>query len=381
MRQYEKTQRSRRVELRQGWRRRLELGVRVDVVAFARWCGAHGLSRTDAAAKLGLAAGTLHSWNQSWRACRLQPRARGRRVARPPARERNMIIAMFALLGPGVGATTLRAYFPWVARRELEDLARRYRRVYRWRRRRVLHALSWCLPGTVWAMDFAEAPIAIDQAYPLILLVRDLASGRQLLALPVSAATAEVTCAALIGLFMRHGAPLILKSDNGSAFIAAELRCLLERWGVEQLLSPPATPEYNGACEAGVGSLKTRAHHEAARHGRPGEWTCDDVEAACAMANETARPWGATAPTPNQAWRARYAISQHQRMELRATIQRCREEEKKRLMSKSVELTASNAASIDRIAIGRALVEHGYLQLRRGWVSPQVFRRRAAEIT
>ena len=43
-----------------------------------------------------------------------------------------------------------------------------------------------------------------------------------------------------------------------------------------------------GACEAVIGSLKSRAHHKLARNDRPGEWTCDNVEAARVMANEAA---------------------------------------------------------------------------------------------
>ena len=54
------------------------------------------------------------------------------------------------------------------------------------------------------------------------------------------------------------------------------------------LLSPPGTPEYNGAVEAGIESLKTRAHFIAARNDPPGEWTRDDVEGPRLMANETA---------------------------------------------------------------------------------------------
>lgn len=58
------------------------------------------------------------------------------------------------------------------------------------------------------------------------------------------------------------------------------------------LLSPLGMLTYNGSCEAGIGLSKTRAHHPAAGHGRPGGWGGDDVEAARAQANETARTRG-----------------------------------------------------------------------------------------
>jgi hypothetical protein len=52
--------------------------------------------------------------------------------------------------------------------------------------------------------------------------------------------------------------PLVLKSHNGSSFIADEMRRFLDGWQVRPLFSPPYTPEYNGAIEAGNGALKTR---------------------------------------------------------------------------------------------------------------------------
>jgi hypothetical protein len=55
-------------------------------------------------------------------------------------------------------------------------------------------------------------------------------------------------------------------------------------------------------CEAGIGGLQTRAHCEAARHDRPGEWTCDDVLAAQLSANQTHRPNGYAEPTPDETW-------------------------------------------------------------------------------
>lgn len=155
-------------------------------------------------------------------------------------------------------------------RREIEDLLRRYRRVWRRRQRRLLHILHWRRPGTVWAIDFAEPPLPIEGSFEYLLAVRDLASGMQLPWLPVADQTAQTTIAALEAMFRQHGPPLVLKSDNGSAFIAELTAKCLERWRVTNLRSPPEYPEYNGACEAGIGSMKSRTHHQAARRGTPG---------------------------------------------------------------------------------------------------------------
>lgn len=51
-----------------------------------------------------------------------------------------------------------------------------------------------------------------------------------------------------------------------------------------------AWPQYNGAIESGIGSLKTRVETQAAHRGHPGMWTGDDVEAARREADVTARP-------------------------------------------------------------------------------------------
>lgn len=376
-----KTERSRRSEVRQRDSRVIERSTRIDALVFVRWCKGQGLSYGQAAAKLGVSASTLQKWRARWRESRLEPSLRGRPMDRPSAHERNYIISMFALMGPGLGVPTLAKLFPETARRELEDIARRYRFTYR-RNRSLIHCLRWNHPGRVWAMDFTHAPLPIDGTYPLVLLVRDLASGKQLLALPAAEISSKGAHDALLALFMRYGGPLVVKSDNDAAFTADEVKRLLARWRVTHLLSPPATPEYNGACEAGVGSLKARAHHESARHGRPGEWTCDDVEAARAMANETARPWGRAEPHPNEAWDARLPLYEPQRDVFIAAVERLRKEEtQQRFSSSEVTLSAFEAGSIDRIAIGRALIECDYLELRRRWVSPPIFRRRPAGIT
>ena len=97
-------------------------------------------------------------------------------------------------------------------------------------------------------------------------------------------------------------------------------------WGVWQLFSPPRMPRYNGACEAGIGSMKARSHHQAARQGRPGAWTCDDAEAGRLQANETARPWGLHGPTPGQAWQRREPIGPEHRAAFAATVRAVEEE-------------------------------------------------------
>jgi transposase InsO family protein len=347
-------------------RREVERTVRVEGVAFARWMHLQSVSLFRAGACLGLSASTLQTWHRSWEHNRLHIEPRGRPAERTDRETRDGVIALFQLMGPGVGLSVLQEFFPCVARRELEDLQRRYRDAHLKKNRAFVHALRWQRVGAVWAMDYTEPPCAIDGIYPNILVVRDLSSGMQLLALPTESASAQETKDALQTLFVEYGAPLVLKSDNGSAFISVEVEQFLETRGVYHLLSPPRLPSYNGACEAGIGSLKVRAHHESARHDRPGEWTCDDVEAARLMANETSRPGGFHKPTPNERWRIRLLLSAKERESFRESVERLRKDVGIELgCLPGIDPGSAKRAMIDRRAITRALRAHGILELRR----------------
>ena len=213
-------------------------------------------------------------------------------------------------------------------------------------------------------------------------IIRAKTTALKLMALPMEEATARETVDALRSLLREHGVPLVIKSDNGSALAAEEVEELLEARGVRHLLSPPGLPSYNGACEAGIGSLKTRAHHESARNDRAGEWTCDDVEGARLMANETARPGGFHAPTPSQKWRVRLLVSPGERERFLETVERRREEARKELgYLPGVELDSPARAAVDRRATARALVSHGILTVRRRRITLPIYFPKTAEIT
>lgn len=366
------------VPLQRG-RRAIERSIRRSAVTYARWAQRHGLSLAEAADRLTMAPSTLRSWLGRWDDDRLALRLRGRPLDRAEREERVAVLALFGLMGPGLGLPTLMDLFPSVARRELEELQRRYRHVYRRKNRMLLHVLRWTRAGAVWAMDFAEPPRPIDGLYDRVFVVRDLASGYQLMALPAPGESGELVRQSLHGLFAWQGAPLVLKSDNGAPFICATVSAFLAQWGVLQLRSPEGTPAYNGSVEAGIGSLKTRAHYEAARHDRMWEWTCDDLDAACRQANETARPHGTTGPTPDQAWHSRVRFTDEERTAFRSSYNTHAERERQ---ERRIEApNQRQRASIDRVAIGRALIESGLLLVRRRRVSSPFIRRKWAKIS
>jgi transposase InsO family protein len=185
----------------------------------------------------------------------------------------------------------------------------------------------------------------------------------------------------LSGLFVVHGAPLVLKSDNGPAFTAEATQALLASAGVIPLLSPPYTPRYNGAIEAGIGSLKTRTERHAARAGHAGDWSSDDVAAAQAEANALSRPHGADQPAPEQIWQARRRLSAVERVLFQATVARLRDQESARVgLATDGSPDTRKARRVERVAIRRALGEHGLLLFSRRRIPLPIRKRKTAII-
>jgi transposase InsO family protein len=366
---------------RQQCRRTRERSLRGHLVDLCRWTAACGWTLRETAARLDLPSRTLRQWQQDCRAER-RALALGRPAARAPRLERQAVLEILSELGPGVGVPTLRVCCPTLARAELADFLRRYRRVWRRRHQEAWHVLRWPEPGRVWAIDYADPPLPIDGAYRTLLAVRDLASGRQLLWLPVEDPVAWEVVSALASLFAVHGAPLVLKSDNGSPFSAGSTRALLAAFGVTALFSPPRTPRYNGAAEAGIGSLKTRTETHSVRQGRPGWWTWDDVEAARAEANATARPQGPSGPTPDESWNARRPVLPAERHLFQAAVERLRTQERgDHQLATERPLSLSQEAIVERRAVRRALEERGYLLYSRRRLPLPIRRQKAARIT
>jgi transposase InsO family protein len=372
-----------RERTRRGWPsqrlvRELEQMVRRQCVQFRIDSAEQGLSRAEAADYLGVLPRTLRLWEHLAGTNGLQPLPRGRPVARSPVAVRNEVLAAICDVGPGIGVPALREHFPLMTRAELADLLVRSRRVYRQRQRQALRLLHWQCPGRVWAIDFSQAPAAIEGNYPYLLAVRDLASHYTLLWLPVFAMTAEVTVAALTQLFKAEGAPLLLKMDNGSPFHADATTSFLAAMQVQVLYSPAYTPRYNGAIEAGIGSLKTRTYRWATLHGHS-VWTCDDVEAARWEANTLAYPFGENGPTPEDVWQKRQQVTEQERRRFDETLNAKRAEmEREQASATEGDSNSMTKAKRQREAISRALVDLDYLKYTTRRIPPTISRPKVA---
>lgn len=345
-------------------RRRVEHQARKRALAYLR--ASPGAGVAEVASELHLAPRTLASWRAGWRVRALHAAHRGPWREQATREEVLTLLALTALAGRRLGHREVALFVPDLPRREACRWLKRFRQDWGRAWQAGLMLLTWTQPGTVWALDYSEAEVSIEGQHRYLLLVRDLASGKQLLALPCTGETEATAVAALQELFKRHGTPLVLKADNGSAFIGARFRALLEDHGVTALYSPPHTPRYNGACEAGIGGLKTRVRHLAAWAHRPGEWTLEDVERARCAGNEHGRPFGRNRPTPEQAWTGRVRLTEEACDAWRACLAKHHEA---LCASRTSEPGRSRLALERRTAISRALLELDYLQIKSRRVS------------
>lgn len=341
--------------------------MRRHAVGFGRWMALDDYTAADVSGMLGISERTLRTWTAGWGKDRLKLRSTGRKAYCADDGERQAIVAMLGVVGPGVPVSELQQLFPQASRRELARILEGYQDEWMKKREKVVMALRWKGVGRVWAMDFTDPPTPVEGKYPKILAVRDLSSGYMLLTLPCPDATEAMVKDALTALLKEVDAPLVLKTDNGSHFTGKEIRYLLAARGIVHLVSPPGTPRYNGAVEAGIGSIKTRTHLESARQDRPGEWTCDDVEKARRQANEQGRPRGFEGDSPGQMWYYdRDPVYDGEREEFRSRLEAFQAQARaERNFLPAVPLPTHEQDSIDRVATSRACVALGYLLYRR----------------
>lgn len=112
--------------------------------------------------------------------------------------------------------------------------------------------LQWLWSGLVWSLDATEYGPDSCQIIP----VQDLASRYRFRPLVTDRLDGWQIAQHVETLFRQHGAPLLLKRDNGSPFNNQYLDEVLARYRVLPLNNPPACPRYNGAEEKSIRDLK-----------------------------------------------------------------------------------------------------------------------------
>jgi transposase InsO family protein len=329
-------------------------------------------SAREGARLLSLAPRTLSRW--------LRRLFGGSSVVTPPGRpktaqfnpeQKQAVLDFLDSHGTKVSLNVLRGRFPELPRCRLKELLHEERKRANEGPGRRRRALTWKTAGRVWAMDFTELPEAMDGQFRHVMVIKDLASRAVLRAIPVESPTASVTRWALQDLFEGVGRPLVIKSDNGSAFICDEIKSWLRTLGVVQLFSPPRMPRYNGAVERSIGLLKKRMHNRSIREGRPGFVLREDLFAATYRENHLNRPWGWNKPTPWEAFEKRLRVESGERLSFKETLraERTKLLEELRDIAKRDDRSPLDEASLNRKAISRALVQCGYLEFRRGRIT------------
>jgi hypothetical protein len=114
-----------------------------------------------------------------------------------------------------------------------------------------------------------------------------------------------------------------------------------------------------------------RIFYEAARHDRPMRWTCDDLEAGRLQSNELSRPNGHLEPNPDERWEGRVPIQEEERAAFQAAVQKREADAFKRLgFLPGIELSRRDRHAVWRLALALALVDQGFLQVRRRRFTP-----------
>lgn len=168
---------------------------------------------------------------------------------------------------PRIGLPRLRAAIPGLPKNSAAAFLKRLKRVRGRRRRRYWRVLHWLAQGAVWAIDGTWFDRPVDGQSRRALVVVELHTRRTLCvqAVPGERAAAVIGC--LRQLIARHGAPLVLKADNGSAFVAKCVARFCRVHGITLLHSPARRPRWNGSCEVSGRWAKRRAEAAARARG------------------------------------------------------------------------------------------------------------------
>ncbi len=110
-------------------------------------------------------------------------------------------------------------------------------------------------PNHVWSYDFVMDRTHDGRAFRMLTVIDEFT--RQCLAIPVDRKlNSESVLECIAGLFVKHGPPDHIRSDNGAEFTANAVREWLGRVGVKTLYIEPGSPWENGYNESFNGKLR-----------------------------------------------------------------------------------------------------------------------------
>lgn len=109
----------------------------------------------------------------------------------------------------------------------------------------------------VWAYDFVHCRTVNGKAFRVLVVIDEYS--RECLALHVARTIrAEQVMHVLADLFLTHGRPDNIRSDNGPEFVALALKKWLAELSVQTQYIEPGSPWENGYCESFNGKLRDK---------------------------------------------------------------------------------------------------------------------------
>lgn len=238
---------------------------------------------------------------------------------------------------PHHGLPRLRRLLPGCPKNAAAAYLRRCKALLRRRRRRRWRSTQWHVAGAVWAIDGTWLDRAVQGLTRRALVVVELQRRKVLALQAVAGERAAAVLQLLQRLVREHGPPLVLKADNGSAFIAACVARFCRRHGITLMHSPVRCPRWNGTCEVSGRWAKHRALAAAARRGS--DALCQqDLDAAVTL----------DAPLP--------AIPDELRVRFLATLaEQIDEVRRERGLAKDAAVSDHQLRALGRVAARRAL--------------------------
>jgi transposase InsO family protein len=192
----------------------------------------------------------------------------------------------------------IRSAIPGLPRNSVAAFLHRAKRILGHRRRRNWRKLQWHVPGAVWAIDGTMLDQRVGTSGRRALVVVEMHSHKTLAFESVPGERAKSVIAVLTRLIALYGAPLVLKADNGSGFIAKKLARFCRRHGITLMHSPVRRPRWNGTCEVSGRWAKVRTVAAANRRGSP--------EVLCQADLDSAVTFTGTMPRIDDALRQRF---------------------------------------------------------------------------
>lgn len=111
-------------------------------------------------------------------------------------------------------------------------------------------------PRHIWSVDFVHDKLSSGRRYKMLTVLDEFTREALCVIAKPNMGYAEVL-EVLYQLFLEHGKPEYLRSDNGSEFIAGELQAWLKKVGVKPIQIYPGSPWENGYNERFNGTLRT----------------------------------------------------------------------------------------------------------------------------